>query len=568
MSLSSALQIGRSALFASQTAIELTGNNLSNAATRGYHRQEIIIAPIASEEIANGLFVGRGVQVNQIIRRTDEALEGRIRGSIADEAGSLVREEVIGQIEALQNELTGIDLSTHMNELFNAFGELSNQPLDTSLRSLTVQRGTTLTSFIQTLRSGFADLRSQLDSRISNTVAKANSLLEEIEEINQEIVLADSGTGAAHGLRDQRDQLLSEVGKFIEISVIEQRSGAVDVYVGSQPLVLNGRSRGLAVTTDTVNGQLSQQVVIASDGTPLPANTGELGALIGLRQNEIEGAIDSLDSFASRLIYEFNRIHTQGQGTRGFTSITSENDVLDPALALNDSATGLDFPPTHGSFQLHVTQRSTGLRSTSVIDIDLDGINAAGDTTLNSLAAAIDALGNVDASVTAAGKLQISTTSGDFEISFSDDTSGVLASLGINTFFAGGDATNIAVGQAIRNNVGLVASGLGHIAGDNRNALNLVALRETPLDSIGGINLTELWGRQVESTALSLDQARRQVESDSVVRQSLEAQQQQTGGVNTDEEAINLLSFQRVFQASARFLQIVDDLMTTVLDLV
>ncbi len=568
MSLSSALQIGRSALFSAQTAIELTGNNLANAATRGYHRQEIVIAPVASEEIANGLFVGRGVQVNQIVRRTDEALEGRIRGGIANEAGSLVREEILGQIEALQNELTGIDLSTHMNELFNAFGELSNQPLDTSLRSLVVQRGTTLTSFIQSLRTGFTELRSQLDNRVSTSVIKANDLLEEIEEINQEIVLADSGTGAAHGLRDQRDQLLSEVAKFIEISVIEQRSGAVDVYVGSQPLILNGRSRGLEVVSNTVNGQIAQQVVIASDGTPLPTNTGELGALIGLRENEIEDAISALDTFASQLIFEFNKIHSQGQGTRGFTSITSENEVLDPTVALTDSAAGLDFPPVHGSFQLHVTQRSTGLRTSSEIDIDLDGINPAGDTTLNSLAAAIDALGNVSASVTAGGRLQITSASGDFEISFSDDTSGVLASLGINTYFAGGDATNIAVSQAIRDNVGYVAAGRGHIAGDNRNALSLVALRETPLESLGGVNLTELWGRQVESTAISLNQARRQVESDSVVRQSLEAQQQQTGGVNTDEEAINLLSFQRVFQASARFLQIVDDLMTTVLDLI
>lgn len=567
MGLSSALQIGRSGLLTSQTAIEVAGNNLTNVATRGYHRQELIVQPAGAVEVQNGIFVGRGVQVDQIVRRVDEALEGRIRSSVADQSSSLVRQEMLAQIEAAQNELSGIDLSTHLNEFFNAFGELSNQPLDTALRSLTIQQGQVLSGFVRTLRDGLVNLRTQLDGRIGNTVVAADELLTQIEAINLRVMTAESGTGGAHNLHDQRDQMLAELAKYLDVSVIEQASGAVDVYVGSTPLLLNGRSRGVELRTTTANNELVHEVVVKADGGALDVTSGQLGALIELREQDIVGTIDTLDQFTEQLIFQVNRVHSTGQGTRGHASIISEAAVFDPLLALNDPDAGLDFVPQHGSFQLHVTQKSSGQRVTTTINVDLDGINPAADTTLTSLAADIDAAANISASVLANGKLRIGVDSGDFEITFSDDSSDVLAALGINTFFTGHNSFDIGVSDAVKSNVGFVAAGRNHVPGDNGNALLMEGLREAKFNQLGGLSLTDMWARHVEGVAIRLDQANRQVEADTVVLDSLQAQQQVVSGVNADEEAINLLSFQRMFQASARFLSVVDEMLETIIAL-
>jgi flagellar hook-associated protein 1 FlgK len=569
MGLTSALQVGRSALQTSQAAIELAGNNLSNVATRGYSRQEMVITPAGVSNIGGGNFIGRGVQLEQIIRRTDEALNSRLRGSIADQSGALMKQEIIGQIEALQNELTGIDLSTNLNDFFNAFGDLSNRPLESSLRSLVLQRGETLAGFVRDLRGGLSDLREQLDTRIRNSATAANDLLTQIEALNEQISFTEGGAGSgAHGLRDQRDQILGELSKYIDISVIEQASGVVDVFVGSTPIVLNGKSRGLEVRVETTNGAVQHDVVVADDGTRLRAGSGEIGALIDLRENSIDAAVGALDDFAGELIRQVNLIHASGQGSTGFASVTGATQVLDATVALSDPDSGLGFTPNHGSFQVHVTQKSTGQRITTTINVDLDGINAATDTTLNSLTADIDAITNVTASVTLTGKLQMSVDSSDFEVSFSDDTSGALAALGVNTFFTGTDSFDIGVNQVLQDNVSLVAAGQGHVAGDNRNAIALEGLRQLKIPSLGGLSLTDMWGRHVEDIAIQLDQANRQVEADSVVRDSLEAQRQNVSGVNADEEAINLLTFQRMFQASAKFLSIVDEMMQTLMQVI
>ena len=566
MGLSSALQIGRSGLLTAQTAIELAGNNLANVATRGYSRQELVLSPAGVNEVSTGNFIGRGVQLQQIVRRTDEALISRIRGAIADQSGSIIRQEFVGQIEALQNELTGIDLSSHLNDFFNAYGDLSNQPLDSSLRSLVIQRGETLVDFVKDLRSGLSDLREQLDNRIRNTTSATNEVLTQIEALNRQITQTEGGAGGAHGLRDQRDQLLGELSKYLDISVSEQNSGVVDIYVGSTPIMLNGRSRGVEVQIESVNGVLEHNVVVSADNTSLKAGSGELGSLIELRENVIDQTVRTLDTFAGQLIHQINKVHSSGQGSIGHTSVTGTMQVLDSTVALNDSDSGIAFLPQHGSFQIHVTQKSTGQRVTTTINVDLDGINAATDTTLNSLTADLDAVDNISALVTAAGKLQLNSDSADFEISFSDDSSGALASLGINTFFTGHNSFNIGINPLLKSNVGHLAAGQGHIPGDNRNAIALSDLRETRFNDLGGLSLLDMWSRHVEGVGIELDKANRQVEADSVVRDSLEAQHQNVSGVNADEEAINLLSFQRVFQASAKFLTIVDEMFDVILN--
>ena len=107
---------------------------------------------------------------------------------------------------------------------------------------------------------------------------------------------------------------------------------------------------------------------------------------------------------------------------------------------------GLSFTPTNGSFSIIVTNSKTGTSTTTNMPVNLLGTGTA--TTLNSLAAAINNISGLQAQVTG-GKLTISSTGANTTFSFGTDTSGTLAALGINTFFTGSNADNLAVNNAL-----------------------------------------------------------------------------------------------------------------------
>ena len=102
MSLNGALQIGRSALVASQTGIQVAGNNMANAATEGYSRRLIELSPMRGAPLGRGQFIGRGVQVDVIRRAVDAALQSRHRDALSQEHASLIDQRFLTSIESLQ----------------------------------------------------------------------------------------------------------------------------------------------------------------------------------------------------------------------------------------------------------------------------------------------------------------------------------------------------------------------------------------------------------------------------------------------------------------------------------
>lgn len=567
MGLTSALYVGRSGLTAAQTAIEVTGQNLANVATPGYHRQTVALSPVGDSKVGQGLFIGRGVRVAEITRNINEALEARVRDSIADEQSATVRRDILSQIEAIEGELSSGSVSNQLFEFFNGWSELANNPLDNSVRTLVTQQGNALASFIQNIRSELGELRVQVDDRIDLAARNVDDLLTEIEKVQRSISAIEGGSSGAHNLRDQRDALISELSQYLDVSVNEHDDGQLDIFVGSLPVILNGKSRGLEVSRRTVDGELIIDVRTKADGSILEPTTGELGALVETRKTDVIAAINTLDEFTNQLIYQVNKVHSQGQGLQGFSSVTGTTRVWDAATALSSEDTGLAFEAKHGSFEVNVVQKSTGAKQTYVVNIDLDGIDAANDTSLNDIVAQLGGIDNLTASVTPAGQLQIAANGADYELTFSNDSSGALAALGVNTFFAGTSAADIEMNQQVLRNPSLLAAGLGHIEGDNRNAIAVAQLREQPLTDLGGLSVVEVWNRHVEDYAVRLGQTIQDVQSKGVVRSSLESQQQAISGVNADEEAINLLTYQRAYQGSARFLSVVDELMQTLLGL-
>ncbi|MHC4106679.1 MAG: flagellar hook-associated protein FlgK, partial [Planctomycetota bacterium] len=553
MSLNGSLQVGRSALVASQAALQVAGSNMANAATKGYHRRTVHLAPMRDEIAGRGHYVGRGVELVAIRREVDTALQARLRDAMSEEHGAIVDQRFLAMIETLQHELSGDDVSSQLSAFFNAFSELANNPEDHAVRAVVIQQGQALAGRISGLRSDYNVVIKEIDRTIGSTLSEINDLLGQLEVVTQQIAESRTGVDESSALLDQRDILIDELSKHLDVTAIEQESGNVDLLVGSVPIFLAGKSRGVELRTQSVGNQVELSIRVAEDGTEIQVSSGALAGLLRQREDTVQPAIDDLDELAGHLIFQVNRLHSQGQGRLGVPSVVGTYTVSDTTANLNSIDAGLPFDIENGSFFIHVTHSDTGARTTHQINVD--GNADSLDDLINEINVVVG-VPNVTAATGLGNTLTLTAASG-FEISFSDDSSGALAALGVNTFFTGSNGGDIDVNQTVVGDPNLLAVGAGHVPGSNGTALAIVNLQNTQLDDLGGQSLRELWHNAVNALAIKTDAANSGVASAQLVRESLEAQVQAVSGVSLDEEALNLLTFQHQFQAAARFISVI-----------
>jgi len=578
MGLTSTFTIGRSALTASQLGLQVAGNNLANAATPGYTRQTLGLTPAYSQRTGNN-FTGLGVRVAGIRREIDESVLQRLRLGVADEAAAVAKLETLSSVETTLGELTGNSVTSNLNTFFSAWSERANL---VASDTVVIQEGAALAAKLSETRARLSQQQSQIDNEIEASIARADSLLNELASINAAVVNATDGRGEDGNLRDRRDQLLTELSELLDITVNELPGGGMDVLVGSTPVLLGGRNLGLDLErTTNGSGGFDVSVALEDNGRNLSITGGRIGGLLESRQSAVGDTIEALDGIARELIRQVNRIHATGAGDTGlkFAAGTAALSATNRALALNDpsfvAGGALPFEIENGGFEVRVTNPETGAETLTRIDVDLDGIDNTGtagfddDTSAEDIRAALDAIDGLSATFTPDGKLQITAAPGR-EFGFEDDTSGVLGALGVNAFFVGEDAADIAINQDLEANPGRLRVGR-YTEGEfssNGTALALADLREVALDQLGGRNIVERWSASAQAVGNRTSAAITETEAASLVRQSLEAERAALSGVSTDEESINLLEYQRQYEAAARLIAVTDELLQTLLSLV
>lgn len=564
MSLTGTLQIGKTALATTQAAIQTVGSNIAGAADPNYTRQVARIESMPGRTFQPGIQLGTGVSLVGVERQIDQALMTRLRAGIGDAEGSSANAEWLGQVEAVFNELGDDDLSSAMSRFFNAWSELGNRPTDAGLRQVVLREGQNLAAKLNDMDRQLENLALGTGERLANLTETGDGLSRQIAKLNGEIVRAEAGNGpSANTLRDQRDALLGELAGLVNLHSIEEENGSVTVYIGSEPLVRGEHSHGLQLERTVVDGVTHFTPRFADNGTPLNARTGAIGGT-GEAREAIDATRDGLDELAAGLIFELNRLHSTGQGLVGYDSVTASHGATDTTAALDSAEAGLRFTPINGSFVVNVRDKGTGQMTRTLIDVPLDG--AGGGMSLDDLAAALDAVDGITASISG-GRLSIAADSPGQDISFADDTSGVLASLGIGGFFTGAGAGDIAVSSSLDDPRRLAASRNGQ-PGDNGTAKLIAALQDEPSALLGGASLSRRYESLVHEVAAGTQSARSEAKAAAAVQEALTAQRQALSGVSMDEEAVSLMRYQRSYQGAARLIAAVDEMMQTVLQLV
>lgn len=565
--LGSSFQIGRSALTAYQAALSVTGQNIANIANPDYVRQRgRLSAEIGGEQL--GIRPGGGVRLTELQRRVDEALESRLRLAGGTRIGQQTIALTLSRTESLYAELTEGDVSTQLAELFGAFAQLQTSPTDTTNRNLVLYSADRVIASLHRQRDGLLQQVRDLNDDAKPAAQRASDLAAQIADLNAHIVAAEGGgVRIASALRDQRDGALRQLSELVDIQTRPQPSGAVNVYIGSQPLVEFDRSRGLRIETVLEDGLELSKVRFADDNAGVILRGGQLHGLVTARDTHIRSQLAGLDQLARGLIYETNRIHSGGTGTSAHTIMTSNYAVDDVRAALNSSAAGLDFPVGNGTFLLKVRDQASGQITTRLIEVDLDGLGG-NDTSLESLTAALNAAPGVSARISADRRLQITAGAGQ-EFWFAEDESGALAALGLGSFFSGTNAGNIDIDARIRADVGKIATSATGAPNDGTLAGEIARLAGDARTSTltDGMSLSAFHASLVGKLAVQAGGALAAADAADSIFAGLTAQRESISGVSLDEEAINLTQYERAYQGAARFMGVLQNMTSELLSI-
>jgi flagellar hook-associated protein 1 FlgK len=565
MSLFSALQLSSNALQANQIALQVVSQNISNANTPGYSRAEVEMQAAPTQKFG-GVLLGLGVQVGGVTQQIDKYLEERLRNATSDRASSDTKESTFQELEGVLNVLSDTSVNSSFNKFFAAVNEVLNQPESVSNRNLAVLQGRTLSVEIRNLASRVKELRAGINDQVKGALNDVNRLVEQVRKLNVRITALEGGASSksdAVGLRDQRNLALSQLSELIGINVTEVDSNA-NINIGGEFLVFEGTSRTLTSSTTVDNGEQITDVQFVDTKSSITRSGGKLAGLVAARDDVLGAFEDKLDQFANTFAFEFNKVYSTGQGLKGYTSVTAHNGIVDVGAPLESA--GLPNTPVSGSFNVLVKNTQTGLTQTHSINIDLNGLNND-DTSLTSLQQQLDAIDGIDASISSTGDLQIKSSSPSIEFAFAGDTSGTLAALGINTFFTGSKASDLNVDTALLADPRLFAASSGGIGADAKNAAQLTAFLDRPLDSLNGDTLLNLRDRMVSEVTEGSSATSAAADGYRSYEASLRGKQLAVSGVNIDEEAVKLMTYQRAFQASARFITTINELLDTLVKL-
>jgi flagellar hook-associated protein 1 FlgK len=565
MSLIGSLQIASNALFAQQVGLQVAANNIANANTEGYIRQRTVLTPGPTQKIGK-LPLGLGVKVDSIIQVVDKFVQERLLSANSDLLSFQTQERAHLELEVIVGELSDTDLSSSLNNFFGSINDVVNQPGDISLRRLAVLEGVTLTDDIRRLDNRVRDLRTNINREVIATADDINRLSNEIAALNIKIVVVEEGGANASdavGLRDQRGVALAELDNIVGIESQEQDSGSVTVSVGGEFLVSDGTRREVGPSNAIIDGTNIATINILATDAALRTSTGKLAGLYIARDEIFGSFLTDLQVLTGALIFDFNKVFASGQGLTGFKSVTGTTAVTDTTAALD--AAGLAFTPENGSFQIKVENIVTNVTETVDIFVDLNGLTT--DTSLTDITATINAISGISAQVTLDNRLEITSDSNLTEFSFAKDTSGVLAALGINTFFTISTTNDIGINQAVQDDATKFVGSRSGVGVDADQAIELAGFLNTPLESYGQRSLSTIYEDFVGEVVQSAAVARSVTEGFLTFARTLEGQHLGISGVSIDQETIDMLAYQRAFQASARLVATIDELLGILVNL-
>jgi len=336
MSLSSILNIANSGLQTAQTQLRVVSDNVSNVNTPGYVRK------IADQVSLMSQGVGSGVEVGRVRLATDRFLQAASLNAGAESSRQGVRYELYDRIQSLFGDPGGdTGFFSQIDDIFSAFAVAAEDPVSGPRRQEALFSAQAVFDEAARISSQIQAVRQDADGRIQSAVERANSLLEQIETLNQDIARATVLNGDASGAETQQSRLVTELSGLMDVQVTTRSAGGISIRTSAGVLLAGAGAATLQYNrAGTVNAETSfNEIWITEPGGPKRAfadglKTGEIKGLLELRDVDAPQTAERLAELVSHVADELNRAHNANSAVPAPNTLTGRNvgQTLETAL--------------------------------------------------------------------------------------------------------------------------------------------------------------------------------------------------------------------------------------------
>jgi flagellar hook-associated protein 1 len=291
----SGLYIGTSGLNVSQAALNVASHNLANVDTVGFVRQQAVLTDFnyikIGEAYSTSMLKGLGADFATVKQVRDSFLDQSYRQEIGREAFYSAQYTAVEEIEGLFGELEGESFQNTMNELWISLQELAKEPDSVVARASLIQTAVTFIERSENISRQLNDYQVNLNTQIKDQVERINVIGEEIKKLNWKIRQYEStGVEHANDLRDERNNLLDELGRMVRITYKENADGIVNVNVEGVPFVTEDMSFKMATVKVSETTEMLKPVWVAFGNADVfnlsraasSENNTDIGSLKGL----------------------------------------------------------------------------------------------------------------------------------------------------------------------------------------------------------------------------------------------------------------------------------------------
>lgn len=310
MSISASLGTALSGLYAARAALDTISANVANANTVGYARKAVDLSAGADPSGGAG-----GVEVRSIVRFTDAFLHDADVAATADRGRSAAYSAMASELDgALGEPGTGQDLSSLISKLRDALTAATAAPQDVSKRRAVVEAADAMARGFSSISDAVIGVRDRSTATCNDLVIKLNDQLASIAGLNEEIVSARQAGMGTGQLEDQRDAVIGDVSRLIDLKLLRRDGGAIDVLVAGRQVVSGSRAAPLAASSDS-----SGLVALSIDGRAI-TDAVESGAIKGNLDvvNKLVARTDAdIRDLAASVVRSLNAAHSSGTSIPG-----------------------------------------------------------------------------------------------------------------------------------------------------------------------------------------------------------------------------------------------------------
>ncbi|HEY8529483.1 MAG TPA: flagellar hook-associated protein FlgK [Paenibacillaceae bacterium] len=511
------LETSKRALLTTMVAMQTVGHNIANVSTEGYSRQRVnltesrpIEAPGFQRSAQRGM-LGTGVEYESITRVRDSYLDLQYRRENALLNSWDVRNTVLSSIEAIINEPSETGLRAVLDKFWNSWEVLNRDPMLLSARVDVVGAAVNLADTLNHIGSALSNLEKDLSGDVDKAVLEANDLIQNIAGLTDIIRRTEALGDNANDYRDQRDLMIDKLSNLIDVQVTETPDGNFTIVAG-----------GVTVVNNTQFTLLTAEV----------AETATGGKLHGITQAlvDIQRTRDQLNAMVDTMMRGTIRVRLEN-GYVTSRDMTALNDVT-----LEDGTV--------------ITAGNTipaGSRIVSPVEFEVEGFNG-----LHRLGYSL--------SDPATSDIPFFVTS-DGSAAFTLD--------------------NIRVNSVIRNDTNMIAASGKYetvngvnvtIKGNSDIAHALAALRDarfqfpSGMTSLSSGTIDDYFRAAVSDVGTRAANAERNHLNQEDLVHAVQLRRQSVSGVSLDEEMVELIKFQHAYNAAARNMTVVDEVLDRIIN--